>query len=131
MLLNLKIPTGLTTTGWEGLAAYESADGEGRPITDASAQVPVGVIEDVDLDSGYISVRCHGWVKGGILPGAAVDLSGQRAASGNWGCANDSGEGIGATTGNFRLGFYDSKPGDVVDAIRHPFFVSITGEKFA
>lgn len=126
---SFKIPTGASTSGWEGKAAYQSGDNEAQPISDADVQIPVGVIIDVDPDSGYLRVCDFGWVPGGILMGETVDLSGQRVENGDWGCSNDSGEGVGAVNGNFRLGRFDSHGGDPADTKRHPFFVHIDGSK--
>lgn len=129
--MSYKFPSGSTTTGWEGKPAYESGDNEAQPITDASAQIPVGVIFDVDPESGYLRVCDFGWVPGGILMGEDVDLSAQRVENGNWGCSNDSAEGVGAVNGAYRLGRFDPHAGDPVDATRHPFFVHIDGSKLS
>jgi len=124
------IPAGVTATAaWRGLAAYESAPGEARPMS-AITQRPIGVIVQIDPDAGYLVIcrKGHCFAK----PGAGVDLSDQLAAYGSKACGLVDGRvGTPAAT-SFFLGDWDTKGGSDptevavgTDGDLHPFFVDI------
>lgn len=90
---NFAIPSGQDATSWTGKAVYESAVGEARPVSDPDGQIPLGVVEVVDLRAGYVSVVLHGWTD--ALVGEDIDLSDQLAANGRYAGAL-AGGGLGA-----------------------------------
>lgn len=118
------IPSGVTATdAWKGCVVYESAAGEARLISDIT-QVPLGVVEDVDVQRGALSVCVRGFTF--ARPGADITLANQLAASGTKACAEVGGGLVGPTATAFVVGRWDSHGGaDPVEDTLYPFIVDI------
>lgn len=124
------IPSGVTALeSWVGLAAYEPAAGEGRPMT-AITQRPIGIITAVDPDAGYVTICREGRCM--AKPGAGVDLSNQLAARGAKAVGLVDGRVGTPVATSFYLGEWDTLGGADPTEVAvgtvgglHPFFVNI------
>ena len=124
---NFAIPAGQDATNWTGLAVYEGALGEARPITDVDGHIPLGTVESVDLRAGYVSVVLHGWTK--VMAGATITLADQLAANGRYAGPASGGKVVGPVAGTYILGRWGAKATPTADTLA-PFFVEITRNVF-
>lgn len=124
---SFKIPAGQDATAWTGLAVYESAVGEASPVSDPDGQIPLGVVDEVDLRSGYLTVTLNGWTH--VVAGEDIDLSAQLAVNGRYAGAAAGGKTVAPVTGTYILGRFGAKATPTEDELV-PFFVEITRNVF-